>query len=130
MHTQGQFLGTLEKEVMDIIWSSKQELAVKTVHGVLSVKRKIAYTTVMTIMGRLETKGILKKKVSGKAFLYQPVYSKDKFLTKISRQIIKNFVSNFGESAIAHFAQEVEKLTPDKQKKLHKLLEEAKNGSQ
>lgn len=126
MNTQGQFLGTLEKEVMDIIWSNKQEFTVKTVHGALSAKRKIAYTTVMTIMGRLVTKGILKKKVSGKAFLYQMAYSKDKFLTRISKQVIRNFVSSFGDIAVAHFAQELEKIPAAKKDKLLKMLKNAK----
>lgn len=126
----GKVLGELESEVMKIIWQSKGPISVRTVTHNLQKKRQIAYTTVMTIMGRLTEKGILKRTELGKAYIYHPIYSKERFLARVSRQIIKNFVSNFGESAIAHFAQEVEKLTPDKQKKLRKLLEEAQNGSQ
>ncbi len=126
MNTQGQLLGELEKEVMEVVWPSQKPITVKTVHETISKKRKIAYTTIMTIMGRLTSKGLLKRKGEGKAYLYQPVYSKDKFLTKASQQIIKNFVSSFGDAAVAHFAQEIEKIPEDKRKKLLEMLKDSK----
>lgn len=121
----GKVLGELELDVMEIIWQSPTPISVRDVTEDLQKKRQIAYTTVMTIMGRLVEKGILKRKESGKAYIYQPVYSKDRFLTRVSRQIIKNFVASFGEAAVAHFAEEVNRLTPAKRKELKKLLKEA-----
>lgn len=122
----GKVLGELESDIMEIVWDSKSPIFVRDVTLDLQRNRKVAYTTVMTIMGRLVEKGLLKRATSGKAYTYQPVYSKERFLTRISRQIIKNFVSKFGESAIAHFAQEVEKLAPQKRKQLRKILKEAR----
>lgn len=122
-----QLLGQLEKEVMEIVWLSKSPISVKSVHETIIKQRKAAYTTIMTIMGRLTSKGLLKRRGEGKAYLYQPVYSKDKFLTRVTRQIIKNFVSNFGDTAIAHFAQEVEKIPAAKRQELLKLLKK-QNG--
>lgn len=119
-----KFLGQLEKEIMEIVWASKDPITVREVFETISKKRKIAYTTVMTIMNRLVDKKLLKRIPYGKAYLYQAAYSKDKFLTKISRQIIKNFVSNFGDAAIARFVQEVDKIPANKRRKLLKLLEE------
>ena len=119
-------IGELEKEVMEITWQSQTPVSVKTVTQILQKKRKIAYTTVMTIMGRLTEKGLLKCKKTGKAYTYQPAYSKDKFLTRITRQIIKNFIASFGETAVAHFAQEIGNLAPQKRKVLKKLLRETK----
>lgn len=121
----GKVLGELESDVMEIIWQSKGPISVRIVTQSLQKKRQIAYTTVMTIMGRLVEKGLLKRKESGKAYIYQPVYSKDRFLTRVSRQIIKNFIANFGDTAIAHFAEELNRLTPTKRKELKKLLKEA-----
>ncbi|MBI2596098.1 BlaI/MecI/CopY family transcriptional regulator [Candidatus Daviesbacteria bacterium] len=122
----GKVLGELESEIMEIVWQSPDHVSVKIVARTLQKKRKIAYTTVMTIMGRLVDKGLLKRRESDKAYIYQPAYSKEKFLTRISRQIIKNFITSFGQSAIAHFAEEVEKLAPEKRRKLQKILKQAK----
>ncbi len=126
MNRQKSFLGELEKDVMDLIWQESKPLTVRAIHDDLSKKRKLAYTTVMTIVSRLTEKGLLKRKVSGKAYLYQAAYSKDKFLTRVSRQIIQNFVSNFGEAAVAHFTEEIEKLPVDKRNKIVKMLKDDK----
>lgn len=118
-----QILGDLEKEVMDVVWESSSPITVRDVLERVSRKRKVAYTTVMTIMTRLSDKGLLSRKTNGsKAYAYQAVYSKEKFLTKVSKQIIKNFVASFGQAAVAHFAQEIEKIPADKRRKLLKLL--------
>lgn len=124
--TKFQLTGQLEKEIMEIVWLSQTPISVKLVHEIIIKQRKAAYTTIMTIMGRLTSKGLLKRKGEGKAYLYQPVYSKDKFLTKASQQIIKNFVTNFGDAAVAHFAQEIEKIPEDKRKKLLEMLKDSK----
>jgi len=55
----GKVLGDLESEVMEIIWSQKGAVSVKSVTEILIKRRQIAYTTVMTIMARLVNKGVL-----------------------------------------------------------------------
>ena len=124
----GKVLGELETQVMKIVWQAQEPFSVSDVVKVLSKKRTIAYTTVMTIMTRLTEKGLLKHTSSGKAYLYKPVLSKDTFLTRVSKQIIKNLVSNFGDTAIAHFAQELENIPSDKKQKLLNALLEAKKN--
>lgn len=118
----GKVLGELESDVMEIVWRAKKPVSVSNVIHILSKQREIAYTTVMTIMGRLTDKGLLKRTTSGKAYIYKPTYSKDTFLTRISRQIIKNLVSSFGDTAIAHFAEELDNIPSDKKQKLIKIL--------
>ena len=121
----GKILGELESEVMEIVWQSQHPISVRDVTEILQKKRKIAYTTVMTIMGRLTEKGLLRCKTAEKAYIYQPSYSKDKFLTRISRQIIKNFITNFGDVAVAYFVNELEKIPAKKRRKLIKILKES-----
>ncbi len=118
-------LGELEKEIMEIVWRSNETISVKTVTEVIQQRRKIAYTTVMTVMGRLVEKSLLKRTAFGRAYNYQATYTKDKFLAKTSQQIIKNFVSSFGDEAVAHFAQEIEKIPAEKRRKLLKLLKDS-----
>lgn len=127
MSVSSQFLGKLEKEIMEVVWRNNGPVTVRYVYELISKRRKTAYTTIMTIMGRLAKKGVLKAEPSGKAYIYQASLSKDKFLTKVSRQMIKNIISNFGDTALAHFAKELEKLPADKRRDLIKLLKDA-NG--
>ena len=118
----GKVLGDLENNVMEIVWQSHEPTSVSDVVKILKKKRQIAYTTVMTIMTRLTEKGLLKRTALGKAYVYKPAYSKDTFLTSVSRQIIQNLVNNFGDRAIAHFAEELDKIPSNKKKKLLKML--------
>lgn len=121
----GRILGELESEIMSTVWESHEPISIRYVTDILRVKRKIAYTTIMTIMVRLVEKGLLKRTSEGKAYRYQAVYSKEKFLNNITKQIIKNFVSSFGETAVASFVQEINKIPDDKKQKLLKMLKDA-----
>src|SRR3989339_2276538 len=96
-------LGELESEIMEIVWKQEQS-SVRAVLLELEKVRKIAYTTVMTVMSRLHDKGVLKRKMdkSG-AFLYLPVKDKKSFLAQASEKIIKNFLKEYGDAAVAQF---------------------------
>ena len=118
----GKVLGELETKVMETVSEKGMPVSVSDVVKVLSKKRLIAYTTVMTIIANLTEKVLLRRRTVGKAYAYQPTYSKDTFLTRVSRQIIKNLVSSFGDTAIAHFAEEIENVKPYKRRQLKKLL--------
>ncbi|MBI5230517.1 MAG: BlaI/MecI/CopY family transcriptional regulator [Candidatus Magasanikbacteria bacterium] len=104
-----KIFGDLEAEIMDIVWEAGQA-NVRDVLALLSKKRKIAYTTIMTVMARLSDKGVLKRRMdkSG-AFLYVPVNDKKSFLENASEKIIKNFIKTYGDVAVAQFLDIIEK---------------------
>lgn len=128
MINTGKVLGGLETEVMEVVWQTGAPISVGEVVNALGQKQKVAHTTIMTIMGRLTEKGLLKRITPGKTYLYKPAYSRDTFLKKISRQIIKNLVVTFGDTVVAHFTEELEKVPFEKKQKLLKILKEAKNN--
>ncbi|KKR48777.1 MAG: CopY family transcriptional regulator [Candidatus Magasanikbacteria bacterium GW2011_GWC2_40_17] len=101
-------LGELESEIMEIVWENDQT-SVRFVLSQLEKKRKIAYTTVMTVMSRLHDKGVLKRKMdkSG-AFVYVPAKDKKSFLANASEKIIKNFLKEYGDVAVAQFVDIIE----------------------
>ena len=68
-------LTPLELEIMEVVWGLKKA-TVRQVFEVLRERRKLAYTTVMTVMGTLEQKGHLKRTKEGRAYLYAPVRSR------------------------------------------------------
>lgn len=66
-------LGGLEAAVMGVLWDQEQPQSVRGVLTSLTRERKIAYTTVMTVMARLFNKGLLTREARGSAFVYRPV---------------------------------------------------------
>lgn len=124
----GKVLGKVESQIMEIVWQANKPISVAEVVSALSKKRKVAHTTVMTIMGRLVEKGLLKRIPSGKTHFFKPAYSQDVFLSRMSRKIIKNFVSTFGDKAVAYFSEELEKIPSEKKQRMLQTLKEAKKN--
>ncbi len=100
-------LGPLEQEVMDCVWRD-EAVSVRDVHSCLKKTRKIAYTTVMTIMTRLTDKGLLKRKIRGKAFIYSPKKTKEQTAKSMIGKIVDSLVDQFGEEAVVAFSDELE----------------------
>lgn len=107
-HASKNILGELETEIMEIIWK-RPGSSVRAVLNQLEKKRKVAYTTVMTVMSRLHDKGILKREAypTG-AYLYAPVQNKERFLAAASKKAIDRLIKEFGNVAIAQFLDVME----------------------
>ncbi|MDP2684340.1 MAG: BlaI/MecI/CopY family transcriptional regulator [bacterium] len=121
-----KIFGTLEREVMEIIWV-KRSVTVREIFEQIKQKRKIAYTTVMTIMDRLFTKGILKRKKLGKTYLYNSFVTKSDFFEKTSKNIINDLIHDFGDVAIAQFVNTLDTVDPKKLKILREKLKLNRN---
>lgn len=65
----GPPLGESEMEVLEHVWASGK-VTVAEIHEQISRKRKVAYTTIMTIMKKLATKGYLNLEKDGTAYRY------------------------------------------------------------
>lgn len=103
-----KMLSDSEKEIMEIIWRNGR-VCVRDVLRELKKKKKIAYTTVMTVMSRLFVKGILKRKINQSgAFIYEPVSAKKAFIEEKAGRMIKNFLNEYGDIAIAQFFETIE----------------------
>ncbi len=76
-----------ELEIMQVVWRHPS-VTVRDVYEELLQRRKIAYTSVMTMMGILERKGHLQKKRGEKAYLYRPTHPKSRVL----RSLVNDFV--------------------------------------
>ncbi len=116
-------LGELEQQVMDILWEHKQCLA-RDVLIVLEKNRKLAYTTVATILQRLYDKGLVARKDHKLGHIYSPKLSKEKYSRNIARSFLKKFIGSFGDTAIASFAESIDKLPEKKRKYFLQILED------
>ncbi len=120
----GKVLGELESEIMEIIWRRQDATSVKDVAEILGKRRKIAYTTVMTIMARLVEKGVLVRHLRGASYLYKPKVTKEQFIARAVHGIFSSAVSTLGEEVLAHFIKEIQKISPKKRQQLLKVLDE------
>src|ERR1041384_8321484 len=76
-----------ELAIMKVVWA-KKDATVREVYETLRERRRIAYTTVMTMMNILETKGYLAKEPHGRAFRYRPTQPERRVLSAMVREFV------------------------------------------
>jgi BlaI family transcriptional regulator, penicillinase repressor len=94
-------LAPLELECMSALWPMG-EGTVRDLHRELSVSRKRAYTTVLTIMDRLAQKGIVTRRKVGRAYLYRANLSADEARLKAVEKIVAGFFAGSTAALAAH----------------------------
>lgn len=111
-------LGELESTIMDRIWSYRRPISVREVLEDLRRERSIAYTTVMTVMDNLHTKGMLKREAVGRAYMYEAVSSKEAYTADLMRDSLAR--SGNQAATLVHF---LERLTPEEASALESALQ-------
>ena len=96
-------LAPLELECLSVLWPLG-EGTVRDIHRALAASRPRAYTTVLTIMDRLEQKGIVTRRKVGKAFHYQARLSAEEARLKAVQKIVEGFFDGSPEALAAHLS--------------------------
>ncbi len=115
-------LGSLESEVMEVIWRKGDEVCVRDVLEVLSTRREIAYTTVMTIMGRLAQKKLLHKRKVGNTFFFTPRHTREEFAGEVVGSVVDDLLADFSDATLAHFMHRVKGQDRSTLERLEKML--------
>jgi predicted transcriptional regulator len=118
-------LHELEAEVMGEVWEHG-ETSVRQVMQALNADadKQRAYTTYMTIMARLDGKGLLARRREGKTDLYTPRYTREEYADLRARAELDSIVDQFGELALAHIARQLAELDPQRRRALQRLARE------
>ena len=90
---------------MKIVWE-RENTTVRDVYEVLLERRKVAYTTVMTMMKILEQKQYLKKKLADRAFVYRPAQPQGKVIGDMVREFVNRVFNGSAEPLLVHLVQE------------------------
>ena len=122
-------LGSLESSIMDIIWNKDHEVCIRDVYEELASKRKIAYTTVMTIMVRLADKKMLLKRKEGNTFFFKPAMTKKEFTENFVGNVVDSLLEDFADTTMAHIITKLKKNAMNSIGTLEKLLEDYKKGN-
>jgi predicted transcriptional regulator len=115
-------LHELEAEVMDAMWDLG-EASVRAVMDALNARtsKPRAYTTYMTILARLDGKGLLTRRREGKTDIYSPVHSREEYADLRAQAGVDSLVEQYGEVALSHFARQMAQLDPERRRQLQRL---------
>jgi predicted transcriptional regulator len=116
-------LHELEAEVMDEVWR-QQEATVRAVMEALNAAadKPRAYTTYMTILSRLDGKGLLRRRREGKTDYYRPAHTREEYAELRAQAEVEALVDQFGDIALSHFARQMAQLDPDRRRALERLV--------
>ncbi|MHB8842030.1 MAG: BlaI/MecI/CopY family transcriptional regulator [Candidatus Aquicultor sp.] len=83
----GSGLGELEADIMSVVWKTGSA-SVKDVFEELYPDKRLAYTTIMTVMSRLANKSVLKQDRSGTAYIYTPNVNQEEMANTMINNVV------------------------------------------
>jgi predicted transcriptional regulator len=99
-------LGELERAVMEVLWDRGEPSVVRDVVRALA-SRDLAYTTVMTVLDRLEKKGVVRRERDGRAWRYEPTSNREGYIAQLMLDALD--LTGDRSAALTHFAMSVSK---------------------
>src|SRR5437870_8490820 len=119
MRPQSATLTGQELEIMKIVWE-RDKATVRDVYEALLERRKVAYTTVMTMMKILEQKNYLKKNQADRAFVYRPAQPKRQVIGAMVRDFVNRVFNGSAEPLLVHLVDEHD-LSPEELEEIARL---------
>src|SRR5882672_3741311 len=98
-------LTTQELAIMKVMWRLGTA-TVRDVYEDLLETRRIAYTTVMTMMNILETKGYLKKEKDDRAYRYRPTRPERTVITSMVREFVNRVFDGASQPLLLHLVKD------------------------
>ena len=111
-----------ELEIMKIVWR-RGSATVRDVYEEMLGQRKIAYTTVMTMMGILDQKGHLKKSSDERAYVYRPAQSQREVVGNMVQDFVKRVFNGSAKPLLVHLFED-QKISPDELDEVSRLLKD------
>lgn len=114
----------LERLVMEEVWS-QGEATVRSVRETLNAgagQPERAYTTVLTILQRLDAKGLVARTRADKADVYRAVLPREEYLHARADAEVSELLDEYGELALVQFARRIDALDPERRRALRELV--------
>src|SRR5712692_5838778 len=105
MRPRSRTLTGQELAIMKIVWEL-ESATVRDVYQALLQRRRIAYTTVMTMMNILEEKGYLKKRLQERAYVYQASRPKNQVIKAMVRDFVDRVFNGSAEPLLVHLIED------------------------
>lgn len=114
-------LHELETKIMAAVWE-QNEATVRSVTDALAEdpEGERSYTTVLTVMIRLDRKGFLKRRREGKKDIYMPAVDRDEYMRARSEAEVDALVDAYGDLVLTEFARRFAQLDPAHQRALRR----------
>jgi predicted transcriptional regulator len=100
-------LGDLQHAIMAVLWE-RGEAPAADVHEALREARGLAPTTIATMLRKMEDKGIVAHRSSGRQFLYRPTVTEDQVRRSMVGELVERLFGGDPNALVAHLVSEHE----------------------
>lgn len=105
---EADYLGPLERRVMQELWQHGPQTVGDILERLNSrSERKLAYTTVMTILVRLHDKGYVARTQTGRTYTYQAAMDEPMLAATVGRRELSRLIERYGAGPLARFAEDL-----------------------
>lgn len=87
-------------------------------------QRDHAYTTIMTVMGRLHERGVLARERRGRQYVYRVSAPEGELVDRMSGAAVDHVIERYGTAALRHFAVRLADMDPETRRRLAELADE------
>lgn len=115
-------LGDLEARIMRVIWDIEQPAPARTVHVHVVRTHKIELLTVITVLNKLVTKGLLRRAKRDDLFHYEPTLTEDEFMARASRRLVEGILSLNAEAVATSFVDVLAEQDPEQLAEMARLI--------
>lgn len=112
-------LGDLQLKILRILWE-KGAASVAEVHANLG-KEKFAYTTIATMLRKMENRGLVSHQLKNRRFVYFPLVSESQVVRSAASDFVERLFSGSLAAAVCHLLDSCD-VTPEELEELEKLI--------
>ena len=122
----GVALSDLQIALMQVLWRAG-ECSVTDVAAAMAETRGLKYTTVATLLSRLEKRGVVEQRREGRQLFYRARVSEPQVRRTMVAELLHSLFGGDAEQLVAHLVKESE-LAPGDLERLRKRLDKSRRG--
>ena len=122
---EAHYMGPLERRVMEQLWQHGPQTVADILERLNGAsERQLAYTTVMTILVRLNEKGYTSRTQAGRTYTYEAAMDEEMLAATVGRRELSRLIDRYGASSLARFAEDLSDAGSPLADRLRQLAEE------
>jgi len=121
--------GTSERLILEALWE-KGALTGRGIYEEVCRSKDLAYTTVLTIVGRMVKKGNVKRKKGRGVYIFEAALQKPEFERQVASTVIKGIVEIWPAHALSAFVDVLPQYDGDEIDEIMKVIKKMKKAEQ
>lgn len=121
----GKLFGSLEADIMTLIWERKEATARDIFEGLRDQGQRLSYGATKTVLDRLVKKQVLVRALDNNQYTYRAQLNREEYTSSAIREIIDGLYAGFGAPVYAQFLDQIQSADPEQLDALTQLINQA-----